>query len=312
MNSLTRFHGVVPAVATPFDEQGRPELKNLQALIQDLKQQGVQGILLAGTTGEGPSLSLEEREEITAAGLEAASGLFVLAGTGCASLQDTLRATRRAFELGVDGVVTVPPFYFKNLKDEGLFAYFQRLFDDAVPAGRALFLYDIPQTTKVPLSSELIERLLAYAGERLAGIKDSTGDLDHTIALCERFPQLRVFVGSDKALLAGLQKGAAGCITAGTNLFASLAVRVYRAYCDQNPAAGELQETLTSARAVMEGYLPFPASVKSLLAVKHGTPGWKVRPPLVPLPAPERETLMASLKALKLGPDFAWLDGSAQ
>jgi 4-hydroxy-tetrahydrodipicolinate synthase len=221
----------------------------------------------------------------------------VMAGTGCASLMDTVRITRRAFEMGVDAVVTVPPFYFKKVNTAGLCEYFSRVLDEGVPDGRHLFLYDIPQTTGVPITSELVERLLERHEEKLGGIKDSTGNLDHSREYFQKFPGLRTFVGTDKLLLSGLQDGAAGCITAGANLFAPMAVEVYRAY-QSGLAPVEMQEHLTAARAALERYTPFPASIKSLLALRYDSPGWNVRPPLVPLTPAEREDLLQSLQGI--------------
>jgi 4-hydroxy-tetrahydrodipicolinate synthase len=300
MRDKTGFKGVIVAVVTPFSDDDRPDLENLQRLVQTFYKQGVDGILLLGTTGEGPSLSFEEQVQILEVGLEVSRDLVVMAGTGCASLADTIRLTRRAFELGVDAAVTVPPFYFKKVNTAGLCEYYSRVLEEGVPDGRHLFLYDIPQTTGIPITAELVERLLERHEERLGGIKDSTGNYDHAREYFQKFPGLRNFVGTDKLLLRGLQAGAAGCITAGANLFAPLAVEVYRAYqAGLDPA--EPQERLSAARTALERYTPFPASLKSLLALRYNTPGWNVRPPLVPLTPAEREDLLQSLQAIPGG-----------
>lgn len=297
MRDKTGFKGVIVAVVTPFTANDQPDLDNLQRLVTAFYKQGVDGILLLGSTGEGPSLSFEEQEQVLAAGMDVSRDMIVLAGTGCASLPDTIRLTRRAFDLGVDGVVTVPAFYFKKVNTAGLCDYYTRVLDEAVPNGRHLFLYDIPQVTGVPITVELVERLLERHEARLGGIKDSTGNLEHSREYCQKFPQLRVFVGTDKLLLSGMQAGAAGCITAGANLFAPLAVSVYRAFLSGQDAA-PLQEQLTAARSALERYTPFPAPLKSLLAQRFGTPGWNVRSPLVPLTEADREDLTQALKAI--------------
>ena len=304
------FKGVVTAVVTPFSPDDRPDLDNLQRLIRCLVEEGVDGLLLLGTTGEGPSTSFEEQQDILRAGLEAAGDRTVMAGTGCASLPDTIRLTRRAFELGVDGVVTVPPFYFKKSSTAGLLAYFQRVLDEAVPPEGALFLYDIPQVTGIPISPELIAGLLSHAENKLGGVKDSTGDFAHSLALIRAFPQLRIFVGTDKFLLNGMRSGAAGCITAGSNVFGSLAAGVYRAFCEGREAealAEALQEELAAARSALEKYTPFAASLKSLLARRFEGGGWNVRPPLVPLSSEEEASLVRSLKDIGLGQKMDWL-----
>lgn len=302
MKNKTGFKGVIAAVVTPFTQEDRPDIENLQRLVTTLYKQGVDGILLLGSTGEGPSLSFAEQELVLEAGMDAARDLIVMAGTGCASLPDTIRLTRRGFELGVDAVVTVPPFYFKKVTLEGLFQAYCRVLDEAVPEGRHLFLYDIPQISGISITPPLVERLLAHAEGKLGGIKDSTGNLEHAREYCQKFPSLRIFVGNDKLLLEGLQFGAAGCITAGANLFAPLAVQVYHTFLEGGDAVS-LQGDLTTARATLERYTPFPASVKSMLALRFNTSGWNVRPPLVPLSEIERDDLLQLLKSCH-GADF--------
>lgn len=296
MRDRSGFKGVVVAVITPFGSDGRPDLENLQRLVQTLYKQGVDGILLLGTTGEGTSLSFSEQEAVLQAGIEVSRDMIVMAGTGCASLPDTVRLTHRAFELGADAAVTVPPFYFKKVTTAGLAEYFRVVLDEGVPAGKHMFLYDIPQVTGITITHELMDALLEHAGDKMAGVKDSTGSLEHSQAWCERFPQLRIFVGTDKLLLDGMRAGAAGCITAGANLFAPAAVSVYRAYQNGEPAE-TAQAALSAQRGALEKYAPFPAPIKSLLAMRYGTPGWHVRPPLLPLADAQRDDLLQLLAA---------------
>ena len=302
----TDFRGVVTAVLTPFTADDKPDLKNLQCLVHALIKEGVDGLLLLGTTGEGPSTSYEEQVEIIQAGLQAAGKCTIMAGTGCASLPDTIRLTARAFELGVHAVVTVPPFYFKKFSTPGLAEYFRRVMDEGIPEGGTLFLYHIPQVTGIPISNDLISELLAHDEKKLGGVKDSSGDLAHAQDYCQNFPQLRVFVGTDKLLLSGVRSGAAGCITAGANVFAPLAVRVYRAFLKGEAAEAD-QDALTAARTILEKYPPFAASLKSLMSYRFGNGSWHLRPPLMPLSPTEQSDLLQSLKALNLGQTIPWL-----
>jgi len=298
--------GVIPAVATPLTEDDQPDLETLRRHIQILEKDGCSGVLLMGTTGEGPSLGLEERETIIREGKLAAGSMKVVAGTGCASLADTKHLTRRSFELGSDAVLIVPPFYYKNVSDAGLLAYYRRLLEEAVPEDGIVLLYHIPQMSHVPISSDLLQGLIAHDPTRVAGIKDSSGDLDHLMAICEAKPGLRVFTGNDSHLLSALQCGAAGCITAATNAFAPLAVSVFRAFTEGKDAARP-QAKLSQVREVLGDYLPFAASIKHLLAKRYGPQGWTVRPPLTMLPAPAQKTLMRRLSALDLSEWIDWI-----
>jgi len=254
----------------------------LVAHLHALKAEGCDGVLLMGTTGEGPSLALHEREKIVADSVAANTGLKILAGTGTPSLPETIAATRRAFELGADAVVVIPPYYFKTASEAGLLAYYRAVIDSAVPEDKAFFAYHIPQVSGVAVPTTLLEALSAEYGARFAGVKDSGGDMNYASGLMQTAPELDVFVGSEKLLLAGLKHGAAGCITAGANVLAARAAAVYRAWkLGQN--ADALQADLSTARTVLDGYAPAPSSLKALLAMRYGGDSWDVRLPLLPL-----------------------------
>ncbi|MBZ0307387.1 MAG: dihydrodipicolinate synthase family protein, partial [Anaerolineae bacterium] len=221
--------GVICAAVTPL-KKGKPDSDNLQRHLRRLAAEGCDGVLLLGTTGEGPSMGMAERGEIVEAAVAAKTGMKILVGTGTPSLPDTIHLTRRAFELGADAVVALPPYYFKKASDAGVIDYFKQVFDEAVPDDKLLLLYHIPQVSGMPVTFGVLEGVMKYAGDRMAGIKDSGGDIDHARELCQKFPELRVFVGTDSLLLDGLCAGAAGCITAAANVIAPLAVKTYRAF----------------------------------------------------------------------------------
>lgn len=310
MTTKADLAGVIPAVATPYHAGRQLAADNLVKHLAWAEEVGCSGVLLLGTTGEGPSLSVDERAAVLEAARDYTGDMLFMAGTGCASLADTITLTRRAFELEADAAVVVPPFYYKAVSDDALVDTYHRLLDEAVPDDGLLILYHIPQMSGVGFSFEVIERLLAIDESRVAGIKDSTGDLAHGQALCRTFPDFRVFVGDDKLLHTGLQAGAAGCITAGANVLAPLAAAVYRAHQADSDAAVAHQAQLTAARTVLDAFKPFPPSVKHLLALRYGTPGWDVLLPLAPLSEPDGRALVAGLAALDLpGESFGWLSG---
>ncbi len=293
MTNKMDLKGVICAAVTPL-KNGKPDADNLQRHLRRLAAEGCDGVLLLGTTGEGPSMGMAERSDIVEAAVAAKAGMKILVGTGTPSLSDTIHLTRRAFEQGADAVVTLPPYYFKKASDAGVIDYFKQVFDEAVPDDKLLLLYHIPQVSGMPVTLGVLEGVMKYAGNRMAGIKDSGGEIDHARELCQKFPELRVFVGSDSLLLDGLCAGAAGCITAAANVIAPLAVKTYRAFI-AGEDADPLQEVLSQARAVMDAYQPFPPSLKSILAHQYGTEGWEVRPPLTPLPADQQQELLRRL-----------------
>lgn len=294
------FSGVYTALATPLSG-GRVDFNRLHKHIRVLVQDGVDGLLVNGTTGEGQSFDQVERAELVAAAREAAPELKIMTGTGCAALTDTIRATQKAFELGSDCVLIVPPFFFRAVSVNGLFEFYKRVYAEAVPAGRKALLYHIPQVSGVPVSFELLDRLQDAVGDRLGGVKDSSGDLANLVAMCDRYPHLDIFSGFDDYLLDDLEHGGAGCITAESNILA-----VPAKHCEKAFFAGEdarpYKELLTEALVFLP-YASFPSAIKGLLAARYHDDGWlEVRPPLEPLSHTDQEKLVNSLLTMDLMP----------
>ncbi len=297
--SSTPLAGVYAAIPTPFGPEGRLDREALGRLLERLAREGLHGVLASGTTGEGPSLSGSERLALFRATLEVARplGLRVIAGTGCAALPETVELSRRALELGVDAVLVLPPFYFKDPSVDGLFDYFQALFRALPPEGPVL-LYHIPQVTHMDLPLPLLERLAAAFPGRFAGLKDSSGDPEGTRARIEALPAQTVLVGADELLSRALAWGGGGAITAAANLAAPLLRAIWEAH-RRGTARPDLQARLDRARRLLQAHPPFLAAVKALC----GCP--RVRPPLRPLPPAEAEALRAAWDR-EVGPLPAW------
>ena len=257
-------------------------------------------MLLLGTTGEGPSFSVAERTEILAEGLRhrdaAQPNLKLLAGTGCASLPDTIALTRAAFELGADAVVTLPAFYYKGVSPEGIAAYFEEIVRQAVPANGRLLTYHIPQVSGVAIPAASIRALRQNYPDQVWGMKDSQDDLPHTLAITSQFPGFHVFAGSDSILTDALAGGAAGSITALANVTSLLNRAVWDAH-QAGRTAPEAQQALVVARLAVKG-LSGPAAMKAVLADLFGFPEWSVRAPLEPLPVDIRARLSAAMAKL--------------
>ena len=308
MENSIHILGVVTAVLTPLDQKGRPNLDQLQRHIRVLEQDGSNALLLLGTTGEGPSFNVSERKAILEAGLQVAGKMEVIAQTGCASLTDTIDLTLHAFNLGLNSVTIIPPFFFKGISDDGLFAYYRQIIEEAVPNKGSLMLYHIPQVTQVPISFKLIDRLLNTYGERISGVKDSAGDLNHLKELCRRFPQISVFTGNDQLILEALQAGAAGCVTGVVNAFTSLAAAIIQAFRAGNQDADRYQQQLTMVWSVLDRYQPYTTLLKALVALRYQDASWlSVRPPLDPMPPEQLEHMVGELRQINLPESFSWI-----
>ena len=298
--ATSTLEGVIAAAVTPLSPDGQLDLAALPRLIDFLAGRGCQGVLLLGTTGEGPSFSVAERTEVLREGLRhraaAWPDLKLLAGTGCASLSDTITLTRAAFDLGADAVVTLPAFYYKGVSPEGITAYFEQVVRQAVPATGRLLAYHIPQVSGVAIPAASIRALRQRFPDQVWGLKDSQDDLPHTLEITGQFPGFHVFAGSDSILTDALAGGAVGSITALSNVTSPLNRAVWDAH-QRGGAAPEAQQALVRARQVVKG-LSGPAAMKAVLADLFGFPEWPVRAPLEPLPAETRARLSAAMAEL--------------
>ena len=287
MLNENRLSGVIVAALTPLKQDFTLALDDLLPFLDFLARRGNHGALLFGTTGEGPSFAPSERLEL----LQVAShvrqdhpNFKLLAGTGTPSLQETIELTRGAFDLGYDGVVVLPPYYFRKASEDGLFTWFSQVLRQAVPAGGALLGYHIPSVTGVPLTIDLLARLKDAFPDRFAGLKDSSSDAEYARRLGARFGNdLLVFSGNDALFSLALENSASGCITAMANLRSPDLRLVWDAHLD-GKTHPQAHARLVSARGLMDRYAPFPPLYKALLPKLHGFPTWSLRPPLMALP----------------------------
>jgi 4-hydroxy-tetrahydrodipicolinate synthase len=279
--------GIYAAALTPLKPDSTPDLEPVPAFLAFLADRGCHGALIFGTTGEGPSFSSVEREMVWRAALrvrETHPDFRLLAGTGTPSLQETIDLTKTAFDLGYDGVVTVPPYYFRNASDEGLFRWFEQVIQKAVPSDSYLLGYHFPDVAGIGLSLALLKRLKDAFPVQFAGIKDSSHDPALASNLGATFgTDLAVFTGTDSYLSMALQNSAAGCITAPANLLSPGLRAIYDAF-SQGDDLSETQTCVTEQRHVLEKYMPFPPLLKALISKKYDFPRWPVRPPLVETP----------------------------
>lgn len=286
MGNALILSGVFAAVVTPLKPDLSPDLDGLIHLIHFLADRGCHGILLMGTTGEGPSFSINERLSVykaAAIARQKLSGFHLLAGTGTPSLEDTVFLTRAAFDQGYDGVVVLPPYYFRKVIDDGLFTWFSQLLNVSVPLDGAVLGYHIPPVTGVGFSLDLLSRLKDKFPSQFMGVKDSSGDPDWARTLGDHFGNdLIVLNGNDSLFSLALKSKASGCITAIANLLSPL----HRIVWDNFQAGINdefTQQKLSAARQVFDNYPPMPPLIKLMLTRLHGFPAWRVKPPLLDL-----------------------------
>jgi 4-hydroxy-tetrahydrodipicolinate synthase len=291
------FHGVLVPVLTPFTTAGEPDAGRFVGFCRWLLEEGAGGLAIFGTTSEANSMSAGERMEL----LDRLVGAGIppdklMPGTGACALTDAVALVRHAVGHGCGGVLMLPPFYYKPVADDGLFAFLSAVIDKVGSAALKVFLYHIPPVAVVGYALDLVGRLIAAYPETVVGLKDSSGDWANTAALLERFPGFAVFPGSEVFLLDALRRGGAGCITATGNINLRGIARVYARW--REPEADALQAEATALRRAMQAYPMIPA-LKRVIAHFHGDPGWAaVRPPLAALGPAQSAALIADLAKL--------------
>jgi len=286
--------GVIAAIATAIDEQGAPDAARSVKLARYLLDNGCDGLNVLGTTGEATSFSLAQRMGLMSAYKRAGLPLDrMMVGTGAAALADALALTRHAAELGFAGALVLPPFYYKGVPEDGLFAVIKGLVEGTRDRPIPIYLYHFPANSGIPWSLALIRRLRAAFSDRVVGLKDSSGDMAYAREAAALSPDFAVFP-STEAVLSDARNGAfAGCISATANLNADLCARAWR-----DGDAGALEAAVT-IRKLFDGK-PLVSGVKATLAHLHGDPAWaRVAPPLAPYAAADRALAIAGYEGVR-------------
>jgi 4-hydroxy-tetrahydrodipicolinate synthase len=311
MISTHPLSGVYAAAVTPLREASLEadaydsvlDLESLPALMSFLAGRGCHGMVLFGTTGEGPSFSPAERETLMRTACperDHLPGFRLLAGTGTPSLSETIDLTRLAFDLGYDGVLVVPPYYFRKATDEGLFRWFGEVIRKAVPSDGYLLGYHFPSVAGIGFSIDLLARLKDAFPSQFTGIKDSSPDSDLARTLGATFgSDLVVLTGTDSYLQHAMQNNAAGCITAPANVL-SPELREVWDLIQVEEDASEAQARLTRKRQILERYPPFPPALKALLHRIYNLPRWAVKPPLESLAPALEEQMVQEFEEMKV------------
>ncbi|KAB8305231.1 dihydrodipicolinate synthase family protein [Erwinia endophytica] len=293
MNSAY-FSGVNAAVLTAFN---RDLSVNYEKTVEHghwLLNNGCNGLAVLGTTSETNSLSLNEREMLLEKMIDGnIPAEKMLPGTSTCDIPSTVKLTRHAERMGCRGVLLLPPFYYKSPSTQGLFDYYSEVI------GRAggdikIYLYHFPQQSAIPVTLDLVKRLLDKYPDKIKGIKDSSGDFQNTKAYIDNFSQygFEVYSGADASFQEVLKIGAAGCITATTNLVSSLAAKIYQHYNDKQ--GNHAQEKLTAMRKIVATGDTIP-TVKTLLSAIMNDNTWEtVRPPLCSLSPSLKTQLLSS------------------
>ncbi|HTI05126.1 MAG TPA: dihydrodipicolinate synthase family protein [Gemmatimonadales bacterium] len=285
--------GIFPPIPTPFDAAtGDVAPTPLQENIERLLREGIDGIVVAGSTGEGPALDADEHRRLLVAARETLSdGKWLIAGTGAESTRQTITLCQIAAVEGADAVLVRPPAYFAAaMTPESLAVHF-RAVADASPV--PVLIYNIPKYTRVSLEPAFLQQLTSH--ERIIGVKDSSGDPKNLAAYREAVPQWTVLVGSASLLLSALELGCQGGVIGVACFAPKLCVQLLREFEQgHRAAAGQMQERVSPLDKEIVGKLG-PAGVKAAMDAV-GMYGGPPRPPLPPLAPADRERVSALVR----------------
>jgi 4-hydroxy-tetrahydrodipicolinate synthase len=288
------LRGVIAAIPTAADAHNEPDLTRSIALAKYLLGIGCDGLNVLGTTGEATSFSLIQRQRVMSAYKSAGLPLErLMVGTGAASLADAIALTQHAAGLGFGGALVLPPFYYKSVPDDGLLAYVAAIVEATSDRPIPIYLYHFPAMSAVPWHVPLLRRLRDAHGLRIAGLKDSSGDMPYAREAASIATDFDVFPSTEAALLEARDGVFAGCISATANVNADLCARAWR--------LGDrvALDCAVAIRKLFDGK-PLVAGVKALVAHIHDDPAWaRVMPPLAAFSAADQAAVIAGHDSLR-------------
>jgi 4-hydroxy-tetrahydrodipicolinate synthase len=327
-----RIRGVLAPVVTPFNADLSPDCERFIGHCQWLLSQNC-GLAPFGTNSEANSMSADERmillDALVAAGIDPSR---MMPGTGCCSITETVQLTAHAVKHGCAGVLMLPPFYYKDVSEEGLYRYFSEVVQRVGDTRLKIYLYHIPPVAVVGITPKLVERLLKAYPDAIAGMKDSSGDWKNTKTFLDAFAETArpartaraartfdVFVGSESFLLANMRNGGVGTISAIANVNPAAIYQLYQkcsgvrsgerrgdreAVASAVSADRHLEDQQSKLNVVREVFSTrkFPsmiAALKQAISIYMSDAEWtRVRPPLVELTTEQANLLATELKAI--------------
>jgi 4-hydroxy-tetrahydrodipicolinate synthase len=289
-----KLRGVIAAIATAIDQNGEPDTARSTMLAKYLLDNGCDGLNVLGTTGEATSFSLEQRKRVMSAYRDAKLPLDrMMVGTGAAAVSDAIALTRHAAELEFGGALVLPPFYYKGVPDEGLFAYVEQIVAATAARPVPIYLYHFPQQSGIAWNHALIKQFVARYASRIIGVKDSSGDMNYARGAAAIAKDFDVFPSTEACLMDARAGQFAGCISATANLNADLCGRAWR-----SGDRTALDEAVT-IRNLFNGK-PLVPGIKSLLAHIHRDDAWaRTKPPLAVFSAADRAAAIAGYDAVR-------------
>ncbi|EWH22472.1 4-hydroxy-tetrahydrodipicolinate synthase [Bacillus haynesii] len=287
------FGNIATAMVTPFDKNENIDFQKLSKLIDYLLNNGTDSLVVAGTTGESPTLSEEEKIALIQYSVKEAAGRApIIAGTGSNNTKASIKLTKKAEEAGADAVMLVTPYYNKP-SQEGMYRHFRAIAEET---SLPVMLYNVPGRTAASLAPETTIRLAEISN--IIAIKEASGDLDAITKIVAETPEdFAVYSGDDSLTLPALSVGARGIVSVASHIIGPEMQEMIKHYTEGNTAQAALihQKLLPLMKGLFAA--PNPSPLKTALQLK-GLDVGSVRLPLIPLNEDERLRLSSLMKGL--------------
>jgi len=295
---MFKISGVYCAVITPLKNNLsiNPDLHLRHC--QSLMQKGLDGLVIFGTNGEASSFSVMQKIKSIEFLLENridASNLLI--GTGSASLEDAIELTKFSVKIGAKASLLIPPFYFKNVTDDGVIAYYRNVIEQTGDNNFKFLLYNIPQQSGVAINFNIIENLLKLYPNNVVGLKDSTGDIDNMLKIIKYFNGFAVFCGNGALALHTSRRGGAGAITGDANITAKLLSFIIHNFRNEKQIENfeNLQVLMEKIRNVLTSHEQI-SLLKAYYSVADNIDEWNnVMPPLKRIDNPSNNKQVTAL-----------------
>ena len=297
---MHKINGTYCATLTPVNTDFSINKKLFLEHCNNLLTEGLDGIGIFGTTGEANSFNVEEK-------IEAINFLIdnnidpdkIISGTGKCSIKDTVKLTKHAAKLKVKAVLLLPPFYYKNVEEEGVVEYFKKIVEQVGENSLKYLLYNIPQISGISISTGIIKKLIKLYPSNFVGMKDSSGDINNMLKIIQSFKDFSLFSGSDILAQEICKKGGAGAITATSNISGKLISYIINNYNNEKNI-NNFQDLQVQIRSTLFSNEPI-STLKAFLSVKNNEKSWnKVLPPLSTINDPKNnKTVMDLIELIK-------------
>jgi 4-hydroxy-tetrahydrodipicolinate synthase len=281
------------AASTPCDKNLNFDPELYKDVLGYLKEKGADGVVVLGTTGEFPSFSFAERKKIAETAFKHRNGLNIIVGPGTSNFPETIELSQHAQANGADGLLIVPPFYYKHPRLEALTTYFSMIFEKiTIPIN----LYHIPFASGIPISVELMHSLEKYPN--LAGIKDSSSNVDEYHRFVAEFPKLNMRTGTTTNLKYALDNGMGAILAEGNNFTAQIAA-VFAAKRAGKDIAEPLEKLETALKLLRAGGVDEYGPMKYALSLQMGTRQFYERPPNSDVTEEQKAKIRDALEEIK-------------